>query len=117
MNFAGLLVIYVGIICQTHLLGTAAQDECSGWWTNWFNHDGPSGLGDYETTSFFVDHLGNDMCSDPTGVQAQTVDGVAAEDTGEIFSDYSPEEGFVCLRADQPDNECYDYEVRFCCPA
>ncbi|XP_077862245.1 cartilage intermediate layer protein 1-like [Saccoglossus kowalevskii] len=118
MNFAGVLVIYVAIICQTHLLGTSAQDVCPGWWTRWFDYDDPSGKGDYEKASIFIARLGNNMCSAPTIVQARTVDdGVPAEDTGELFSEYSPSVGFVCLQADQPNKQCRDYEVRFCCPA
>ncbi|XP_077864156.1 cartilage intermediate layer protein 1-like [Saccoglossus kowalevskii] len=57
------------------------------------------------------------MCSNPLAIQVQTLDGIPAEDTGEIFLYYSPDEGFVCRMDDQPDNICFDYQVRFCCPA
>ncbi|XP_006825527.1 cartilage intermediate layer protein 1-like [Saccoglossus kowalevskii] len=117
MKLAGLLVICAGMIFA-NLLGTivTAEAECTGQWTQWFDYDNADGLGDYEKTTIFVQRLGNYMCSNPTIVEARTIDGVAAEDTGEIFSDYSPEVGFVCLNADQPDNICLDYEARFCCP-
>ncbi|XP_002739633.2 uncharacterized protein LOC100367634 [Saccoglossus kowalevskii] len=92
--------------------------ECvDGAWTVWFDRDNPGGTGDWETTSLAIELYGDNMCTDPSAIQVHTLDGIPAEDTDEIFLHYSPDIGFVCRMADQPDNTCLDYRVRYCCPA
>ena len=56
------------------------------------------------------------MCPNPTAIEAQTLDGVEARNTGEKISNYSPSVGFVCKKEDQPDGRCLDYRARYCCP-
>ncbi len=81
-------------------------------WTEWLDRDNPSGSGDWENRSL---HTG--VCANPTGFQARRVsDGTAANLTGEVFFRNSAADGLVCRNADQPDNICFDYEVRFYCP-
>jgi hypothetical protein len=84
----------------------------TGTWTAWFDRDDPSGSGDWEQRS-----SNTGVCANPIDYQARRVsDGTAANLTGELFSSNSPFEGLVCRKADQPDNTCFDYEVRFLCP-
>nr|XP_006815648.1 PREDICTED: uncharacterized protein LOC100367360 [Saccoglossus kowalevskii] len=91
--------------------------ECEdGEWTIWFDRDNPGTTGDWETTQDLIKQFEDKMCSNPSAIQVQTLDGIPAAYNGEIFSLYSPEVRFVCQMADQPDNTCLDYEVRFCCP-
>ncbi|NP_001164712.1 oikosin-like protein precursor [Saccoglossus kowalevskii] len=118
MKLTGLLVVYAAIICQTHLLRsvTAVTGCYNGYWTEWFDRDDPSGTGDWETTSLAISYFGDKMCSDPSDIQVQTLDGTPASNTGEIFSRYSVSEGFVCEMKNQPYKTCLDYEVRYCCP-
>ncbi|XP_077870489.1 mucin-5AC-like [Saccoglossus kowalevskii] len=87
-----------------------------GYWTEWFDRDDPSVTGDWETTSLAISYFGDKMCSDPSAIQVQTLDGIPAMTTGEKFSQYSPTMGFVCEKSVQPDNTCLDYKVRYCCP-
>ncbi|XP_077870481.1 mucin-5AC-like [Saccoglossus kowalevskii] len=118
MKLPGLLVVYTLIIYQTYFLQTVTADTgCNnGYWTEWLDRDDPSGTGDWETTSPAIGYFGDKMCSDPTDIQVQTLDGIPASSTGEIFSRYSVSEGFACEKKDQPDNTCLDYKVRYCCP-
>ena len=84
----------------------------SGTWTQWLNRDGPGNSGDWEHRG---GHAG--VCANPIDYQARRAgDCTAANLTGEVFSSNSPEGGLVCLNSDQPDNACFDYEVRFLCP-
>ncbi|XP_077864756.1 uncharacterized protein LOC100367360 [Saccoglossus kowalevskii] len=93
------------------------DSECEdGEWTIWFDRDNPGTTGDWETTQDLIKQFEDKMCSNPSAIQVQTLDGIPAAYNGEIFSLYSPEVRFVCQMADQPDNTCLDYEVRFCCP-
>lgn len=84
----------------------------SGTWTAWLDRDDPSGSGDWELRS---DHSG--VCANPVDFQARRVnDGTPANLTGEVFAHNSAINGLACRKSDQPDNTCFDYEVRFLCP-
>lgn len=81
-------------------------------WTAWLDRDNPSGNGDWEQRS-----LQTGVCANPINYQARRVGtGTPANSTGEVFFRNSPIDGLVCRNADQPDNTCFDYEVRFLCP-
>ena len=93
----------------------------NGEWTKFYNSDSPEGEGDYETL-MSVHHLIDDnVCNNPTSVDARRVcDGVhwSLLGQGQIEGN-----GFVCknvqsyLPISSPLNVvCDDYEVRFCCP-
>ncbi len=84
----------------------------SGTWTAWLDRDNPSGSGDWELRA---DHTG--VCANPVDYQARRVnDGTPANLTGEVFFHNSVTHGLACRNSDQPDNICFDYEVRFLCP-
>ena len=81
-------------------------------WTAWLNRDRPSGSGDWEQRSL---HTG--VCAAPLNFEARrTGTNIPAASTGEVFFRFSAADGLVCRNADQPDNTCFDYEVRFLCP-
>jgi hypothetical protein len=87
--------------------------DCTVNWTNWLDRDDPGGSGDWEDRPSF----GSSVCSNPIDIEARRKsDQVDAAMTGEIFFHYDPTNGFVCRKVDQPDNVCFDYEVRFRCP-
>lgn len=86
-------------------------------WTNWLNRDGAGGSGDWEARSLFSP---SEVCEYPTDIEARRVGTSAAFSVNdpwpEIFSQFSAQQGLVCLNADQVDNSCNNYEVRFLCP-
>lgn len=92
-------------------LGTSQQ---TGTWTSWLNRDGPSGSGDWETTSEFVTAV--QTCSNPIAIECQTTSGVDSTQSGEVYTcDLAG--GGICRAADQPDGVCLDYRVRYLCPS
>ncbi|XP_078681206.1 uncharacterized protein LOC144916087 isoform X3 [Branchiostoma floridae x Branchiostoma belcheri] len=89
-----------------------------GSWTGWFDRDNPSGTGDWETlTNLRRENMGQ-ICFAPTAVHARVISTqVEASLAGEDWFAYDTTTGFVCRTQDQEDeDECLDYEVRFCCP-
>ncbi len=48
-------------------------------------------------------------------LQAETLDGIPANMTGEVFSKFDRNYGFVCLNKEQVDGICHNYRVRFLC--
>jgi Mucin-2 protein WxxW repeating region len=84
--------------------------------TDWLNRDSPSGSGDYETLKDFIKG-GKVICEDDeevVGVECQTTKGVDYTDTGEKVT-CRVDVGAVCRNADQDDEKCEDYQVRFLC--
>ncbi|XP_070578632.1 uncharacterized protein [Ptychodera flava] len=89
--------------------------ECSGTWTSFYDRDNPSGTGDWESLNSLQSENPGEICDNPTAVYAETVTGVPAELTGEVFQSYDTVNGFICVSADQTDKTCHDYRVNFCC--
>ncbi|XP_061457359.1 uncharacterized protein LOC133372578 isoform X2 [Rhineura floridana] len=84
--------------------------------TRWFDRDDPSGVGDFETVFDLRKEYPGEICLQPTGIEAQTLEGMPASSTGQIFHPFNPEEGFACVSKEQHDGFCWDYKVRFTCP-
>lgn len=82
-------------------------------WTTWFDRDNPTDNGDFEDLKSLNREHG--VCSNPTGIQCETVTGIPHNQTGEVVTCTLPI-GCVCKNADQPDGACQDYRVKFCCP-
>jgi hypothetical protein len=82
-----------------------------GGWSRWLDRDDVTGSGDNEPfTSHFND---GSVCPQPAGVQCRRKsDGRDWTGTGEAVS-CTVTGGLVCLKADQPDGACDDYEVRW----
>lgn len=47
--------------------------------------------------------------------QAETVDGVPANMTGDVFSKFDKNYGLVCLNKEQQGGICRNYRIRFLC--
>jgi len=75
-------------------------------WSDWQDRDDPSFSGDHEILKLAG------ICQDPTGAEGRIVGATATTTTQEVSFDLS---GLVCLNSLQTGN-CFDYEVRFCCP-
>ncbi|CAI5782741.1 Uncharacterized protein PODLI_1B026164 [Podarcis lilfordi] len=85
--------------------------------TRWFDRDDPSGVGDFETLADLRREYPTDICPEPIGIEAQTVEGTPASSTGQIFHPFNPKEGFACVNKEQYKRSCLDYKVRFTCPS
>lgn len=83
-------------------------------WTAWFSRDLPSGAGDFETLTEFINE-GYAVCANPIAIDCQTTSGVNWSSTGETYSCSLPTGG-VCNNSQQSDGACLDYRVRFLCP-
>ncbi len=85
-------------------------------WTDWLDRDNPSGAGDWETINDFNSGKFKAVCDKPMAIQCRSKDGTYWTQTNDLNATCEREEGLVCRNADQPDNACEDYEVRFFCP-
>ncbi|RNA04051.1 von Willebrand factor D and EGF domain-containing, partial [Brachionus plicatilis] len=78
-------------------------------WTQWYNFDSPdTDGGDFE---LYVDYKYG--CKYPSVVQARTVEGIDANQTGQV-NWLVPLNGFSCFNREN-ENGCADYEIRQCC--
>lgn len=76
-------------------------------WTPWLDRDNPGGAGDYETR---VDFPAGTVCSNPTAIKCQAMDGVSCSATDEVVN-ANPTTGCWCVNG-----ACEDYRVQFYCP-
>ncbi|XP_061563467.1 uncharacterized protein si:dkey-205h13.2 [Cololabis saira] len=88
------------------------------YWTKWYNRDSPGGTGDWEILNHLRKENPGEICENPQNIEVVATGTLtSALSTGEIFSLYSPTEGFVCRNKDQKGGgPCRDYTVRFACP-
>uniref|UniRef100_A0A8C6M222 WxxW domain-containing protein n=1 Tax=Nothobranchius furzeri TaxID=105023 RepID=A0A8C6M222_NOTFU len=85
-------------------------------WTRWINSDSPNdGPGDIELLADLTHEFRGEVCEIPLKIQVETVDGVPANKTGQIFHLYSNTGGFICRNDQQGSGKCLDYKVRFQC--
>nr|XP_060615112.1 mucin-2-like [Anolis sagrei ordinatus] len=90
------------------------QKDCV---TRWFSMDKPSGIGDIEILLNVMDMYPEEACFDPTAMEIQTLDGIPASETGQVFVVNNASFGVVCINSMQKKGEqCLDYQVRFTCP-
>ena len=96
----------VRFCCPQYEHGTC--DEPGYEWTDWLDRDDPTGDGDFENRpSFSMD----EACADPIAVNARARSSGSTEVTHlDLYH------GFWCLNEEQPNEDCADHEVRFCCP-
>lgn len=78
-------------------------------WTRWFNFDSP----DTDGGDFELYHDYQYGCRYPSVVQARTVEGIEANQTGQV-NWLLPLYGFFCFNREN-ENGCADYEIRQCC--
>ncbi|XP_029434379.1 uncharacterized protein LOC115076727 [Rhinatrema bivittatum] len=107
-------------MCKDYKVQFTCPDSfCSVCTTRWFDRDDPSGKGDYETLSDLLTEFPNQLCANPIGIKAQTLDGILAVSSGQnsLIQYYDPTTGFVCQnQLSAPVQLCKDYEVQFTCP-
>ncbi|KAI5609781.1 cell migration-inducing and hyaluronan-binding protein, partial [Silurus asotus] len=84
-------------------------------WTEWFDRDDEGGSGDWEKLSDLHKAFPERLCSNPLDIEAETVDGVPANLTGDVFSKFDKNYGLVCLNKDQQGGICRNYRIRFLC--
>lgn len=53
----------------------------------------------------------------PLAIQAQTINGVFARETDDVFYALNEKIGLICRGEDQPSGRCNDYRVRYLCPS
>lgn len=53
--------------------------------TRWFDHDDPTGNGDYEILSDLLSMYPGEICPQPTAVEVQTISGQPASNTSDTF--------------------------------
>ncbi|KAK0135137.1 Cartilage intermediate layer protein 2 [Merluccius polli] len=85
----------------------------AGCWTEWFDGDDPSGMGDQETLHNLREENLGKICPDPQGIEVMTTSGISMVAAGEMIAFADSTTGFICKNEDQPDKECFDYRVRF----
>jgi hypothetical protein len=80
-----------------------------------FNNSSVSlgGNGDDETLADFVN--AGQACANPTAIECQTLSGVPASSTGEVYGCLTSVGGY-CRANEQPEGACLDDRVRFLCP-
>ncbi|XP_043080249.1 uncharacterized protein si:dkey-205h13.2 [Puntigrus tetrazona] len=101
------------VVLATSALISLSTQNCI---TNWFDHDDPNGNGDSELLADLLNSYPQEICPNPIAIEAQTVSGQSASQTGNIFQVYNPTTGFSCVNANQVGGLCFDYKVRFTCP-
>ncbi|XP_051895336.1 uncharacterized protein LOC127583413 [Pristis pectinata] len=84
--------------------------------TRWFNHDNPSGQGDYEDLTNLRNQFPDHICTHPIACEVETTSGVPASQTGENIRRCTVSTGFFCVNNEQSDGRCEDYRIRFTCP-
>ncbi|XP_034260677.1 mucin-2-like isoform X2 [Pantherophis guttatus] len=85
--------------------------------TQWINRDNSTGTGDYELVYYIQRELPKALCKNRLAIEVETVRGVPAYRTGQLFAWNDPINGFACIHADQGKSGlCHDYKVRFVCP-
>uniref|UniRef100_A0A3Q2YXZ4 WxxW domain-containing protein n=1 Tax=Hippocampus comes TaxID=109280 RepID=A0A3Q2YXZ4_HIPCM len=91
--------------------GLCADYKSSFFMTQWYNHDNPSGTGDFELLEKLRVKNPNEICPFPLDIEVQTVAGNTVDP---VLSDTTI--GFICQNADQEGGRCSDYKLRFVCP-
>jgi len=107
LSFLSVNFVSAGLFSKNKITGKVTLD--SEGWTSWLDRDNPSGNGDYETLTDFINS--GQSCENPSKVEWKTVN-------GEKFSSQNlhvdKSFGFYCLNSENPSG-CKDYEVRFYC--
>ncbi len=53
--------------------------------TRWFDHDDPTGNGDYEVLSDLLNIYPREICPQPIAIEVQTITGEPASNTSDTF--------------------------------
>ena len=89
-------------------IGTCEQNSV---WSTWDDRDDPSATGDWEL--LHVRHDARDLCANPIGAEARIIGNSDLLTSQNVQFTLG---GLICQNTEQQPNEgCFDYEVRFCC--
>ncbi|XP_048880465.1 uncharacterized protein LOC125748426 isoform X3 [Brienomyrus brachyistius] len=88
---------------------------CPVCWTQWFDRDDPSGVGDFENLLYLRQENPGKICNSPIAIEATTLSGTPASQTGQTFHYCDTTAGFACMNSENK-QPCLDYQVRFQCP-
>ncbi|XP_056134545.1 cell migration-inducing and hyaluronan-binding protein [Lampris incognitus] len=100
---------------QRFTVTTSSQWVQEAEWTEWFDRDNEKGSGDWEKLAELHKAYSDRLCSAPLDIQAETLDGVPSNLTGDVIHRNDKTYGFVCLNKDQLHGLCHNYRVRFLC--
>ncbi|KAF4083043.1 hypothetical protein AMELA_G00135510 [Ameiurus melas] len=100
---------------ERFIVTTVSQWVQEAEWTEWFDRDDERGSGDWEKLSELHKAFPERLCSNPLDIEAETVDGVPANMTGDVFSKFDKNYGLVCLNKEQQGGICRNYHIRFLC--
>ena len=97
------------------MLGVTSPVLIAGYqWTGWLNRDNPSGLGDFETLSKFVE--AGKACRSPRAIKCKTIDGRDFTAAHQVYT-CNVNRGGICRNSEQRRGErCLNYKVKFLCP-
>uniref|UniRef100_UPI00398F5DC2 mucin-5AC isoform X2 n=1 Tax=Pristiophorus japonicus TaxID=55135 RepID=UPI00398F5DC2 len=84
--------------------------------TQWFDRDDPSGKGDFEDLLNLQREYPDQICSNPTACEVQTISGIPDSRSDDNIPQCSISAGFTCINAEQKNGRCEDYRIRFTCP-
>ncbi|XP_072305241.1 uncharacterized protein [Eucyclogobius newberryi] len=104
------LAIIAGLISAIEI-SKPSNERC---WTEWFDRDDPSGIGDWELLVNLRNEYPGKICSKPVDIEARTLSGLTPAAAGDVVQ-MNKDTGFVCKDTDQKDKKCSDYRVRFSC--
>ncbi|XP_078414425.1 mucin-5AC isoform X1 [Cetorhinus maximus] len=103
-------------ICQDYRIRFTCPESICKCKTQWFDHDNPSGKGDYEDLVNLRKEYPGQICSNPTACEVETTSGIPASGSGDNIPECSISTGFACVNDGQNDGSCEDYRIRFICP-
>ena len=90
---------------------------CNGVWTRYYDRDNPSGNGDYEILHDLRREHPNQICPNPTAVDARVIGTNNHIPISGLTVIADVVFGFACINREQPSGRrCLDFEARFCCP-
>ncbi|XP_048097017.1 uncharacterized protein si:dkey-205h13.2 [Alosa alosa] len=85
----------------------SVSEECR---TRWLSSD-------VESLPKLLQMFPGQVCRNPISLEAQTLYGISAKHTGDIFLSYDVTFGFVCINSEQRKGTCDDYQVMLTCPS
>lgn len=72
-------------ICSVTVASVLCSSACL---TRWFDRDDSTGNGDYELLADLLNTYPGEICPNPIGIQAQTISGQPASQTGNVFQEW-----------------------------
>lgn len=111
--FVSILAVSLVTPAMAHAQGAIEGSDPTCTWTPWLDRDNPSGSGDFENLSAFVDS--GQACAAPRGIECRTrLRQVDWTETGQTYT-CQPDRGGICVNSEQGGELCLDYEIRVCC--